>query len=125
MRGPALLLLSAAAALCAACDGRRAEIWPTALPSLEELPAGFNEDCGCVESGQCAILDEVLGTFERRSLSCRWIDEGKVADCSFEERFIELFPAENGTVEPGEPSPWQKRRLRARLLPSGRWCAGQ
>lgn len=84
--------LLAAAALAAGCgpagppeDGENPQA-PFAL-SRAELPAGFDDGCDCVTRGICAVIEQVPGWSEVRSVSCRWIEPGTRARCRFETRF--------------------------------------
>lgn len=116
----------ALAALAAGCSEGAPELPPSqeALPTDFDLPYRFNQDCGCVRDGHCAIAEEIPGYGEIRNLSCRWLRPGRVAHCRFEERFVELTSDAQGNLVANPPGPWEARSLRAILLPGGRWCAG-
>lgn len=116
----AKLAVLALAALPAACS----EPPPTKLylPTADDLPYRFNQDCGCVRAAQCAILEEVAGASEVRNLQCRWERPNKVASCRFEERFNALESGGDGNIVT-RPGRWERKELRAVLLPDGRWCS--
>jgi len=117
--------IMAAALALAALAGGCSEPPPSRLylPGADDLPYGINQDCGCVRDGQCAMLEEVAGESEVRDLQCRWERPDKVASCRFEERFNAWEGGGDGNIVT-RPGRWQRRELRAVLLPDGRWCAG-
>ena len=108
------------AALAAACSKPPSQMY---LPAADDLPFRFNQDCGCVRDGGCAILDQVAGTSEVRNVECRWARPNKVALCRYEERFVAWDPGPGDSIV-NRPGPWKAKELRATLLPDGRWCAG-
>ena len=118
-RSTPALFLSLAALACAPDNGAP----PMPLPDLVTLPHGINEDCGCVEDGQCVALEERLGEFEIRNLDCRWREANVVAECRYEKRFIAHY-FRSGSAEPAKESePWQRHWLLARRTRHGGWCA--
>jgi hypothetical protein len=124
MPGFNAMVLALAGALVA-CSEEAPLAPPTAvpLPTAEVLPYRFNQDCGCVRDGNCAILEEQPGYSEIRGLSCRWLRPGAVAECRFEERFTaHHYLAEGNFIE--SVGAWQPRRLRVIPLPDGGWCEG-
>jgi hypothetical protein len=122
MRAGRLALVAFAAAL-AACSSEAPAPSGMLLPTADDLPYRFNQDCGCVRDGQCTMIEERLGAFEIRKLDCRWQRPNAVALCRFEERFIAHdYRADGKLIE--HPEPWAARELRATLLADGQWCAG-
>ena len=118
-------LALALAALLSSCSDTQAPLPPITvpLPTAATLPNGVNRDCGCVRDGECAVLEERLGSLEVRGLSCRWLRPNEVASCRFEERFVALHSDAGGNMV-SDPGEWSARTLRALLLPNGTWCAG-
>lgn len=121
----ALSALAACAVFPAACSEPEPEPARAAvvgLPTAAELPLGPNRDCGCVRRGECVVLEERLGRWEVRGLSCRWLKEGEAAHCDFESRFVALdSPGGKWAETPGK---WIRSSLRAIHPPEGGWCAG-
>lgn len=121
----AMLLPLALAGPLAACSEQAQPPPPTQmfLPTAEVLPYRFNQDCGCVRDGGCAVVEEQPGYSEVRNLECRWLRPKAVAQCRYEERFTAHHYLADGNFidSPGE---WKPQSLRAILLPDGRWCAG-
>lgn|GEM_PF-6454989 len=121
-------LLPALAAL-AACSSPAAGPPPEdlRLPNELSLPLGPNRDCGCVDGGACAVLEQRPGHSEVRSLSCAWVRAGTIARCRFESRFVEwggIYRDEgrNVVLEPIS-DPWRAGEIRARRTADGSWCA--
>jgi hypothetical protein len=74
-------------------------------------------------AGDCIALEERAGRVEVRSLSCRWIDPGKRAQCDVEQRFVALYFNAANRPEMEVPEPWYRRSLKVRSMPNGGWCA--
>jgi hypothetical protein len=69
------------------------------------------------------MLDQIAGASEVRGVECRWARPNKVALCRYEERFVAWDGGADGNIVT-RPGRWESRRLRATLLPDGRWCTG-
>jgi hypothetical protein len=91
------------------------------LPTAQNLPYGFNKDCGCVRDGDCASLDQRLGEEQVRNVSCRWARPPDVAECSYEYRFVpmEVNPDKSLSRLPAE---WRAYRMKALHLAGDEWC---
>ena len=115
------------AALAAALGGCSDDAPPpqtaaAGLPTELDLPYRYNQDCRCVREGRCVTLEELPGAFEVRNLSCRWQRPSEVAQCDFEQRFVNYRYAADGNYTE-DPEAWGRRSLRAMRLPNGGWCA--
>ena len=115
-----LILLSFAMASCSngAADQKAEKI---ALPTAQNIPVGVNKDCECLENNSCAILEEQLGFFEVRNLSCKWDKSDKEAQCSLETRFVAQFPEQKGELK-NYPGKWGKIEMTARHMGNDAWC---
>src|SRR5687768_13803001 len=103
----AMLAALALAALPAACsEPPPAKLY---LPAAGDLPHGFNQDCGCVRDGGCAMLEQVAGASEVRNVECRWGRPNKVALCRYEERFV-AWDSGPGNRILDRPGPWEARQ---------------
>lgn len=121
-----LLLACSLVALVLGCSNEQQHdaitIAAVALPTAANLPTGVNESCACIQDGSCATIEERLGSLELRNLTCRWLKPNSTAYCTFEQRFVPLYPDENGKFVEA-PEAWQRQTLRSVLLPSGGWCS--
>lgn len=114
-------MLAALAALSAGCS--KAPPTQMYLPAADDLPHGFNQNCGCVRDGACAMLEQVAGATEVRNVRCRWTRPNEEALCRYEARFVAWDSGPGGSII-DRPGPWESRELSATLLPDGRWCGG-
>ena len=117
-----VLAIVAAVSLAGGCGG------PTALPSEAELPIGPNQDCGCLLDAQCVVIEAESGWTQLRNVSCRWIEPGETARCTYESRRVdherpEGYESDDRGGRVVELAPWRGGAVTARRFRGG-WCAG-